>query len=284
MKSSKIKLYLFLFIIFFSDCANAQSIFEEDKYDSVYFKTDNFIIAKQNKIIKLFNIKGEVFTFKKYIAIAEVQPNVGYQIVLGDSLKMINGEGRFDDSIKFQFGMGLCGTVNKYNKTIIVRNDSTFIHFHTTHPYTIDLNEDVYATTDDTFFVTKNIDLYFLNGRKTYYSTGNDFYNPGLESNVYFEKINNGKINLLRLERVNKIISISPILSNIKLQNEIIDKNYNINYKAFIFNKANKYGYYPLQITTRYKTLKPFGGKFAAFILPNGQKGWLGVNGKEYYY
>ena len=284
MKVSKISLYLFVFIIFSIGIANAQTIFDEDKYDSIYFKTDNFIIAKQNKIIKLFNTKGDVFPFKKYVTIAEIQPNVGYQVVLGDSLRMIDGYGKFNDSIKFQFGFGVCGTVNRYNRKITVRNDSTFINIHTTHPYTIDVNEDIYATTEDSFYVNKNVDLYFLNGTKLYNSNGNDSYPPGLESNVYFEKIRNGKINLLRIERINKPIKISPILAEIKLQKEIIDKDYKINYQAFIFSKANKYGYYPMQLTARYKTLKPFAGKFAAFVLPDGQKGWLSVNGKEYYY
>ena len=283
MNQVKKILSLFILLAFYSN-TNAQNIFEGNNYDTILFRANNFLIARQNKTTKVFNTKGEVFSIPKYITIAEIQANVGYQIVLGDSLKMINSFGQIDDSIKFQFGRGVCGTINRYRNKILKNKDSIFINYHTTYPYTIAINEDVNATSNDTIFISKNIDLYFLNGNKYFnFTENNDFYN-GLESNVFFEKIKNGKINLLRLERVEKTIKILPILKGIKLKQEIIDRNYNINYAYFIYRKGNKYGYYPLQLITKYKSLKSFDRQFAAFVLPNGRKGWLGIDGKEYFY
>lgn len=283
-KLSTIK-YLVLFFTFFVNKIFAQNIFEK-KYDSVYFKTEYFIIAKEKKIIKLFNTKGESYHLKKYITIAEIQPNISYQIVLGDKLKKINGEGRFDDSVKVHFERGVCGTVNRYRRIIITRNDSTFINYHTTYPYsTIDLNEDVDSTTNVTIFIDKNIDLCFLNGTKYHNSDGNDFYQAGLESNIYIEKGKKGRVNLLRIKNIDSSFEKTIILRNIKVPfNKTIDGVPAINHQVFIFKVKNKFGYYPIQIKAKYKSLKYFDNNFAAFTLSNGQKGWLDINGKEYFY
>lgn len=40
--------------------------------------------------------------------------------------------------------------------------------------------------------------------------------------------------------------------------------------------------YYPISSKPRYKELEPFERNFARFTLPNGRKGWLGLDGKEY--
>lgn len=48
------------------------------------------------------------------------------------------------------------------------------------------------------------------------------------------------------------------------------------------FKENNKYGYYGIHNKGRFIKLEPFQGFFARFELPNGQKGWLDRNGKEY--
>ncbi|HTO35926.1 MAG TPA: hypothetical protein VLZ72_06795 [Flavobacterium sp.] len=40
--------------------------------------------------------------------------------------------------------------------------------------------------------------------------------------------------------------------------------------------------YFPLSMNVKYKYLEDFNGNFARFTLPNGQKGWLDINGNEY--
>lgn len=53
-------------------------------------------------------------------------------------------------------------------------------------------------------------------------------------------------------------------------------------YPFYRMKKNNLYKLYPLQKDFRYKKLKDFQGNFARFELPNGQKGWLDLQGNEY--
>ena len=48
------------------------------------------------------------------------------------------------------------------------------------------------------------------------------------------------------------------------------------------FKENNLYGYYKIHSKARFKKLEAFQGFFARFELPNGKKGWLDRNGKEY--
>lgn len=48
------------------------------------------------------------------------------------------------------------------------------------------------------------------------------------------------------------------------------------------FRKNNLYMYFPLQEDFKYKKLDDFQNNFARFELPNGQKGWLDLEGNEY--
>lgn len=53
-------------------------------------------------------------------------------------------------------------------------------------------------------------------------------------------------------------------------------------YPYYKIRKNDLYQFYPLQKEFRYKKLDDFQGNFARFELPNGQKGWLSLDGKEY--
>lgn len=53
-------------------------------------------------------------------------------------------------------------------------------------------------------------------------------------------------------------------------------------YPFFKMKKNNLFKLFPLHDDFRYKKLEDFQGNFARFELPNGQKGWLSKDGKEY--
>lgn len=53
-------------------------------------------------------------------------------------------------------------------------------------------------------------------------------------------------------------------------------------YPFYKMKKNNLVKLFPLHKEFRYKKLEDFQGKFARFELPNGQKGWLSKEGKEY--
>ncbi|MBC8755458.1 hypothetical protein H2O64_12345 [Kordia sp. YSTF-M3] len=48
------------------------------------------------------------------------------------------------------------------------------------------------------------------------------------------------------------------------------------------FKKDNLYGYYGMHTKVHFKKLDQFQGFYARFELPNGKRGWLDRNGKEY--
>lgn len=50
----------------------------------------------------------------------------------------------------------------------------------------------------------------------------------------------------------------------------------------FKIKKNNLFGYFPLNKEPKYKTLEKFQDNFARFQLPNGQKGWIDLTGREY--
>jgi len=54
------------------------------------------------------------------------------------------------------------------------------------------------------------------------------------------------------------------------------------NYPYYKISKNDLYQFFPLQKEFRYKKLGDFQGNFARFEMPNGQKGWLSLDGKEY--
>jgi hypothetical protein len=53
-------------------------------------------------------------------------------------------------------------------------------------------------------------------------------------------------------------------------------------YHPILFKAKDKYGYFPMNKTAKYKSINRFKGNFAEFELPNGRKGWLDLNGNEY--
>lgn len=75
-------------------------------------------------------------------------------------------------------------------------------------------------------------------------------------------------------------INLTPLLPN---QYEQIIANEMTS--LVLFEKDGLKGYYPLHKNGKYQTLSPFlNNAFAKFTLPDGRKGWLQYNGKEYFY
>jgi hypothetical protein len=70
-----IKYFLFFFT-FYVNSISAQTIFDTNKYDSIYFKSENFIIVKEKDSIKLLNTDGDIYKINNYLTIAEMQANV----------------------------------------------------------------------------------------------------------------------------------------------------------------------------------------------------------------
>ncbi len=84
------------------------------------------------------------------------------------------------------------------------------------------------------------------------------------------------------MENIKEIImntTLTPILPH-----EYTKMNANKMTQLVFFEKNGLKGYYPLQKEGRYKEITPFiNDAFARFTLPDGRKGWLQCNGKEYF-
>ena len=286
MNQYKNKIIVFLVLSLYTNIVNAQNIFGKEKYDSVYFVANNFIIAKKQKAIFLFNVKGDIYLLNKFITLAEIQKDVAYQIVLGEKLKMINVDGRFDDSLKVNFQMRVCGTVESYKNSIFIKNDSTFISFHTIYPE-IDINSknyDKHVETYDTIFIQKKLEIYFFNNARNFNYKGNIFFNNSLTPDLYFEKTPINKTHILSIKLQDSVVKKTYLVKDI---DSVFQSSYtfpNATFQPFIFRKKKLLGYYPMQTTAKYKSIISFNRHFAAFTLPNGQRGWLDINGKEYFY
>ena len=99
---------------------------------------------------------------------------------------------------------------------------------------------------------------------------------------LIYTKLKNGKYNLNTIEY---LLSESP---NIKIEQENanlpkdldkITKSYS---NSYLIEKDGLFTYYPLVKRIKYKSIGQFQELFARFELPNGQKGWLCIDGKEY--
>lgn len=124
-------------------------------------------------------------------------------------------------------------------------------------------------TIDSLFFANNQSDEYYGN-------FGNWIYCP-----VYY-KLKNGNFGIGNLEQfTNKeYVDNDGYYTNYQdLQS--VKGFWNSSFK-FKLKRNNLFMYYPRQKVFRYKILEDFSGYFARFELPNGQKGWLDRENKEY--
>lgn len=115
----------------------------------------------------------------------------------------------------------------------------------------------------DTLTISKSDikDIYFLENRKKEIITNHYSY--------IITELNNEKYNLLDIRNPKSSLLLS--MDEIKQVGTYVR-----------FKKNNLYGYFGINTKVRYKKLDQFQGFFAKFELPNGKKGWLDRNGKEY--
>lgn len=240
--------------------------------DSIYFQNTQFKIVKQNGEIKLIN-RVHSIDLNGFLAIAEIQKDVAYQAAIGNHLQMITGAGELTDSAIGFYGRGICGTVDHYTNTIYKIGDSTFIKYITKQP-----NDEETITIDSAYLGTQ-MNLSFFNGQKTFSYTENDMFDQTINQNTFLQVLKNHKLNVLSISKTDSGIQKTYLLKKIE---PFIGNNKYIG--PFIFKRNKLYGYYPITKKERFKTISVFDKYFAAFTLPNGDKGWLDRNGKEYIY
>ena len=99
---------------------------------------------------------------------------------------------------------------------------------------------------------------------------------------LIYTKLKSGKYNL---ETIESLID-SKLDDAGSSSNRALPKNLDavsvITNEIYLIERGELFGYYPLNKEVKYKILESFQGNFARFELPNGQKGWISKQGKEY--
>jgi hypothetical protein len=95
-----------------------------------------------------------------------------------------------------------------------------------------------------------------------------------------YTKLKNGKFNLNTLDY---LIAENPD-KEVETFNNKLPKNCDAitPLGVYLIEKEGLFTYYPIMKEIKYKKLEDFKGNYARFELPNGQKGWLDFQGKEY--
>jgi len=218
-------------------------------YDSIF--VDNFIIGIKNGNYDIYNQ-----TFKKF------------------DLKKVQTV-HFDKSNEYNLQI----IQNNEIKSIPLSNDTTekYLVFNPAPPYMPEMRMEIeykieeranrFAFSsefafDTLYLLKKNIKtLYFLNNKQKKIITDNE--------TLIIIQLENGNHNLIDVRKPTK--NLLANMTEIKRVGRFIR-----------FKKNNLYGYFGIHTKVRYKKLDEFQGFFARFELPNGQKGWLDRNGKEY--
>lgn len=274
----------------------------ENSYDEVLIKQsyDSIIL---NPIIKCYNGgKIDVYNLRykklnKY-PLKVSKDGLGYMQILGrNKVKLIDWKGK---QIKKPLGYAYLtlpeAVQSEYDYAIeIVKKDTGFVFKVRNLIYGKEYEK--YTTTDTSKLInTKGIwQFYFkTNVTKDTISKRNGFYND-----IYKAKITDVvdfSYNVVYFKKEDRTFGMKYLGNFLKNNHDFnIEytefKDFNeyqnlqfIKYKYpfYKMKKNNLYMLFPLQKEFRYKKLKDFKGNFARFTLPNGQKGWLDMNGNEY--
>ena len=261
----------------------AQNIFDASLYDTIYFKTTNFVIAKQSGSIKLFNKSDGIYSLDGFVTISGLMgSDEAYQVVVADSLKLINSNGEIVKKLHFRFEQGLCGTVRKHTLQILNKKDSTFLR-STSRWFAGD--DEVETIHDTMYYLTYKSQLIFLNKKDIISFTGNDQFDERLGTGFFLEKKKGKKISLVSIEyNTNNPYKKEYITKNI---DSVFQSDYIFPFKffqPFRFKKANLFGYYPFVKDAKYKYISSFDKNYAAFLTKDNKKGWLTTTGEEFFY
>ena len=247
---------------------------------------DNFTICYRNKEIAVYNARKKLkLPNLKAIKVDKYFPKA--QIIQNNKLREINirgtdykrGDGPAYIDLSYQFP-------DQYVTLKITKADTVF-YLNTPDMYNI--SEQVFIENMST---SDNYKLYHTQEVEDIEYMSNNFIQIVISSEMgYFRnhpfmvytKLKSGKYNLTTLdyllsEKPNAKMDI--INNNLPKNIDTIKKIYPDMYRI---EKNGLSAYYPIVKEIKYKTLEEFQGNFARFELPNGQKGWLDLQGNEYF-
>lgn len=251
-------------------------------YDSIYTNR-NFIVGYDKKKIDVYNYQFQKLSLKKIKAIYLEKYFPKAQIISKNSLVSINllgqeykkGDGPSFIDLSFQFpDQDLVFKIVKDNNNYYLTGDVWKLQENSSQ-YS---NEKIklYNTTDIDSLEFTNNDVF--NSITLYTESGYSKKYPIL----IYSFLKNKKYNLNTFEYfLNENLDSEKKDINDRLPKNI-DLIIKIDNDNYLIKKDDLYTYYPIIKEIKYKTIGKFHGNFARFELPNGKKGWLSKDGKEY--
>lgn len=250
------------------------------KFDSIAYNAF-FIVGYNQKKSSIYNYTFEKLSLKKVRAFSfnKFYPNL--QIIQDNKLRTIN----------------LIGSDFKTDDIAVYPSFNHFFPSQTASIAVTKENDDFYIESDlfNSRYDNQNFENKFkiLNSEKyesiqflnevtfiTLYSEMNNYEKKF--PILMYTKLKNGKYDLNTIDFL-----IDPKINDQGIElNNLLPKNLDsivaINEDLYKIEKENLFTYYPLVKEIKYKKLENFTDSFARFELPNGKKGWLGLDGKEY--
>lgn len=216
---------------------------------------------------------------------AEFEVMSGLQLIYKNSIKWLTEDGELQDK-KPDIKYGLCGTVPHASRNIQNKKGSFYEASIKGHYGYIDEveNEEIYSIwsrTDVNY-------LGYLNGATKHSYTGNSgafaVYHLPYDYYIFETAKTKGIVQI-----VNATAKEESANTTSKFQQEVLLEGDFQEIETFGYNhplrfkKDGLYGYFPMNQTAKYKSLEQYNQHFAAFEYPDGRKGWIDLEGKEYF-
>ncbi|AUC78990.1 hypothetical protein CW736_06060 [Nonlabens sp. MB-3u-79] len=257
----------------------------ERKHDSIDGDYYNHIIGFKDKEIFVYDVFLNDITPQNLRSISRLNEKC-LQVLIGNEVKYLSNSGEtFRLPIATEFF--ICGM--RYFDTEIEKNEELYSLTYITDLIPEDPFEDyktIYLKVEiDSKLITEEFG--FLNERRYQLTNFNYYYGSGYTNNF-----------LISNNKKDKFI-FTPFIFESELTDDLEEVNHEltiqydqqVEYDSFIYNKDdqttivvknNLKGYLGINKKPKYKTLEEFQGSFARFELPDGRKGWLQKNAKEF--
>lgn len=201
----------------------------------------------------------------------------GVQVIFKNELYWISPiDGFTKKPTRIKIDFGICGTVSNWQDSIF-KDDYAVNHIQFLHNSPDGSNHsDEYALDHEP---TRRLytDYYFLNGRKKQSYSENSGIGAIYDQIPFSTGIatrKDGLFDLIKLENLNHRLKTEVLLEGL----EIVSSKHN--YYPVLFKKNGLWGIFPAMQTGQYQTIGEFDYFFARASLPNGEWGWVDLNGR----
>lgn len=240
--------------------------------DSVKMRRKLLVYYKNNEA-RVFNPFSRTHADLEFQAVGKGIGN-GLQVIHDNQIKWLDQDMVFKDTIEPQ-RFFVCGTVSHYSRTI----DTDSLYF----------NETLYGgrrnnlakSASYPLVESENVkSLLYLTDSPVHKFNENSKYGALIELPYSIYKLERDKhqqlVNIFQEKKGGELI-VKTLLT----ADKILPSGY---YQPVKFIQGDLFGYYPQNKEARYKKIEKFNHHFAPFVDKDGRKGWLDLNGNEYFW